>query len=241
MKVLITRRTKVARKSADRFAAIGFDPILFPLFAIEPVESAKPQLDPDFLIFTSAAGVEVIANSPSPFTKSLPVYSVGGETSHKLREQGYTNIRQGAGTALELAALIKSDFNAEMAHGIHISGEQISFDFVSDFQSANITCQRWIVYRTISASPPKEDLEAALSDAKGGIAVLYSPQSAKTLFDLVQGFGLNDYLKDITFVAISRKTALAVDKVLAKGVLISDEPNEDSMLDRARQELLRLR
>ena len=77
MKVLVTRLEADGKRTASKLLEAGFEPVLMPLTELRssqcPVVSSKP----DFAIFTSAHGVELLPLGQDEVLGSQPVYAVG--------------------------------------------------------------------------------------------------------------------------------------------------------------------
>ena len=70
-RVLVTRSEPGASETAERLAALGYTPIIEPVFAIEPIAAAIP--DFDVLAFTSANGARDRASEGCKVMASVTV------------------------------------------------------------------------------------------------------------------------------------------------------------------------
>ena len=95
-RIMITRRRAQAEDFAKNLRAAGFEPILFPVIEIQPIENnvalerALSKLECyDWLVFTSVNAVEVVFRQVE--TSSLPqVAAIGPKTAEALQSRGVT-------------------------------------------------------------------------------------------------------------------------------------------------------
>jgi uroporphyrinogen III methyltransferase/synthase len=98
MKVLITRPRKQAEPFATTLKENGFEPVFFPVIAIQPFEEnvaldrAIANLDCyDWLVFTSVNGVEAFFDRyNSPLPDNIKTAAIGPKTAHSLKTRGVT-------------------------------------------------------------------------------------------------------------------------------------------------------
>src|SRR5690242_5683689 len=103
LRVLVTRAEPGASETGERLRALGYQPIVEPVFAVAPIPVALPAFDA--LAFTSANGVRVFAKlSPR---RDAPVFCVGGRTADAALEAGFSNVRSADGDVAALAELIE--------------------------------------------------------------------------------------------------------------------------------------
>ena len=101
-RVLVTRSEPGASETAQRLAGLGFEPIVEPVFEIEPIEGVTlPAFDA--LAFTSANGVRVFAHlNPR---RDAPVFCVGARTADEARAAGFANVTSADGDVSALGLL----------------------------------------------------------------------------------------------------------------------------------------
>ncbi|MET4684148.1 uroporphyrinogen-III synthase [Brevundimonas faecalis] len=108
-RVWITRAQPGAARTAERLAALGFQPLIQPLLTIRPLPQALDQApDPATvaaLAFTSPNGVEAFA-ALTPLWRDRPVFAVGDATAEAARAVGFLDARSAAGDIHALARLI---------------------------------------------------------------------------------------------------------------------------------------
>ena len=104
-RVWVTRAEPGASRTADRLTALGFEPVVAPLVAIQPIPQAAPDLTGfAALAFTSGNGVAAFA-ALTP-DRSRPVFTVGDATAETARAAGFAPVRSAGGDLDRLAALL---------------------------------------------------------------------------------------------------------------------------------------
>src|SRR5690349_4237099 len=108
-RVLVTRSEPGASETAERLAAMGYLPVVEPLFEVEPIPGViVPAFDA--LAFTSANGVRVFAKlSPR---RDGPVFCVGARTAETARELGFADVTSADGDVGALEQLILASLPA---------------------------------------------------------------------------------------------------------------------------------
>ena len=87
--LLVLRPEPGASATAERARKLGLDPVLLPLFEVEPIEWAAP--DPstfDALLLTSANTIRMGGNQLERL-RGLPVHAVGQATADAAHEAGF--------------------------------------------------------------------------------------------------------------------------------------------------------
>ncbi len=104
MRVWVTRAEPGAARTADRLAALGFEPVVAPLLEIRPLAPAVDLDGVSALVFTSRNGVEAFAALSQE--RALPVFTVGDATAEAARALGFGAVRSADGALVDLATLL---------------------------------------------------------------------------------------------------------------------------------------
>lgn len=214
MSVLILRPQPGAERTRERAAAKGLDPVVAPLFVVEPVMWNPP--DPAAVAavaMTSANAARHAGLALGRFTH-LPLYAVGAATAAAARAAGFDRIVTGAGDVAALAALIAAGGAGPV---LHLAGE--------DHRPLAVDGLVAIVYRAAPvAMLPHEAFGAA---RRGAVALLHSPRAAGVFRTLAEGTGLA--VVDLRIAAISPAAAVAAGPGW-RTVAIADRPSDDALL-----------
>lgn len=234
MRVLLIRRREASEKTALRLRERGHEPVVFPLTErVSLAPSNRKVADvgiPDFLLFTSASGVQCHDVNHAWLQGRVPVYAVGPRTNEQLKQLGYKNIHQGPGDAAGLAAKIISDFQGRTAEGLYFSGTRRSFDFDAALAETGITLATLEVYRMGDLEPDCDRLHTLMNSAEKTCVLIYSPHSARSFSDLLAECDYASAIPDLSVIAISRKAAEELDSGMFSRILVAAEPNEEGLL-----------
>jgi len=167
-KLLIVRPEPGASHSAARALALGLDPLVRPLFAIEPVAWTIPDAARfDGLLMTSANAVRFAGPGLATFA-GLPVAAVGEATALAARSAGLTVGEVGNSDA---GTLLRSMPGRRRL--LHLAGEHRAECHSGDAVEA-VT-----VYRAVEIADPR------LPDAAGMVVAVHSPRAGARLAELV--------------------------------------------------------
>lgn len=194
--VLVLRPEPGASRTAALLAARGFDPILYPLFAVEPLAWDRPPEGAfDALLLTSANAVRHIGAGIGAM-RSLPSYCVGEATAQAARDSGFADVRLGGGDAASTIPLLVADGRSRV---LHPCGED-----VRPFDAHGLCIERMPVYRAAERGDAA-GLEALVRSRAPTVAMVHSPRAGERLDSLLS----RDLRAPIAIVAISEAAAAA--------------------------------
>jgi uroporphyrinogen-III synthase len=137
MRLLVTRPLPGGEATAARLAAQGHDAIVAPLLAAEALPWQPPATPPQAIMLTSAFAARL---ADAPAYHALPCFVVGAATAKAARQAGFTDIRDGGGTAQTLLDTVAA---AGITALLHLAGE----DRTPVVIPAGLTIDTRIVYR----------------------------------------------------------------------------------------------
>jgi uroporphyrinogen-III synthase len=205
-RIIVLRPQPGATATAQALRGIGHEPLVTPLFAIEPVgwTPADPQAYDALLV--GSANVFRHGGPALADLKGLPVYAVGGKTARMASDLGFRVRGQGTGGlaamlpmlvedghlhVLRLAAHAKAQIARHArglaAHGIDRKALQVGEDRV-DLPASRLAIDTRIVYRS-RALPMPDALAGAL--AEPAIVLLHSARAAQHFGALVDSAGID--------------------------------------------------
>jgi uroporphyrinogen-III synthase len=159
VKLLILRPEPGASETAARARAIGLEPVVAPLFAIEPVagppvEAARYQA----VLLTSANGAR---NAPEGST-GLPCFAVGESTAAAARAAGFGEIRTGPFDGAAAAAMMAA---AGVKRALHLCG----LDHIA-IEAEGVQIERRVVYAAekVQREPFEGPAVAMIHSARAG-------------------------------------------------------------------------
>jgi uroporphyrinogen-III synthase len=230
MRLLITRPEEDGSRLAERLAKLGHEPVLLPLLTI-----GFPELPPlelggvQALIATSRNALRGLArNTAFAAAKALPIYCVGEATAAMAAESGFTDIREGPGTARELAPAIAATAQADGGALLYLTGEQIAFDLAGALGEAGFDIRRVVVYK---AEANREAGPAVAAQLKAGLdgALLMSPRTAQIFAALWRELPARS-TRDLTCYCYSQSVADALEEADGLRVAIAARPLEADLL-----------
>lgn len=197
MKLLVLRPEPGAAATAERARAMGLDPVIAPLFTVEPL--AWEPLDParfDALMMTSA-NVARHAGPQLALYAHLPAFAVGSETATAMKLAGLPAPITGEGDARVLLTRIHAD---GFRHILHPCGEHRAG---LPGEGARVTPVPVYTARAVAALAP-----AAIDAAHdGAVALLHSPRASALFATLADAAGVDR--RTVAVVAISEAAARA--------------------------------
>ncbi len=221
-RILVTRAEPGASETARRLRDLGFEPIVEPLFAVEPIPAAIPPFDA--LAFTSANGVREFARRTPE--RAATVFCVGARTAETARQAGFGRVVSADGDVGALASLIEARL-APDAKLLHAGNEESRGDLAGALSAKGWSAVFLPLYRAAPIATPGTELARHLAGEQAFSAVLvHSPRGAAILKSLAASF---PNAAPIDVAAISPAAAAPVSG-LARRIEIADEPNEAALL-----------
>lgn len=211
-RLVILRPEPGASATAAAAESLGLEPLVLPLFAIEPVAWQAPDARTfDALLLTSAnavrhGGVELAA------LRGLPVYAVGEATATKARETGFTIAETGSEGVDALLERIDPALRL-----LHLCGEHRRTPLAA---SQSIT--QLPVYRSAALADV-----AGLERMSGAVVAIHSPRAGARLAELAAARGID--ISGTAIAAISAEAALAAGSGW-ENVEVADAPADSCLL-----------
>jgi uroporphyrinogen-III synthase len=187
--LVIVRPEPGASATADAARKLGLDPLVMPLFVVEPLEWEVPRTaEFDALLFTSANAVRHGGRGLDAL-RNLPAYCVGEATAAAARESGFEVGTVGRGGVDSLLRQIPPGLKL-----LHLCGA----DWRAPASAAQ-SIDHVPVYRSAVAETPEIDR------IEGAVVAVHSPRAAAVLARRVERAGLDR--RRISIAAISPTAA----------------------------------
>lgn len=179
-RIIVLRPQPGAMATAQGLRTAGHDPLISPLFVIEPVAwtPADPQAYDALLV--GSANVFRHGGPALADLKGVPVYAVGGKTARMATDLGFKVRGQGTGGLAAMLPMLVEDGHL---HVLRLAGE----DRV-DLPATRLAIDTRIVYRS-RALPMPDALREAL--AESAIVLLHSARAAQHFGALVDQAGID--------------------------------------------------
>jgi uroporphyrinogen-III synthase len=205
--VLVLRPEPGASATVGRASALGLDPIVVPLFRVEPVEWQAPDTSGfDGLLLTSANALR-FGGEQLEGLRGLQAYAIGEATAEAARAAGFVLAATGRADVDRLLGSIGARLKL-----LHLCGADRRQPV-----GARQSITPIVVYR---AKPiPAPDLSAA----PGGVALIHSPRAGRRFAGLVG---------DRSSIAIAAISLAAADAVGSgwKTIDVAGQPSDEALL-----------
>ncbi len=241
----MTRPQPGAARTARRLAGRGIVAIELPLTEIVAVpvnvevvrqlgvgfgEMAKsPAFQGMTEIAVAATSANALRHAPKELLAALsglPCFAVGGETAAQAREAGFSDVREGPGTADALAELLIGE--PRPRNVLLLCGRVRLSGFERRLAEAGITVQALETYDTLPIGYAPEALSAALGKEPIDAVLLYSAGAAENFLGLHwQADGMFARTK---FLCLSARVADRLVPLDDSRILVAAEPTEDALL-----------
>jgi uroporphyrinogen-III synthase len=223
-RVLVTRSEPGASETAARLVELGYEPIVEPLFGIEPLAAKLPPFDA--LAFTSANGVRVFAKLDAASGRNAAVFCVGGRTAEAARDAGFANVSSADGDVTDLASLICSKLQTG-ARLLHTGNEDSRGDLAGGLAARGVAAVFVPTFRAAPAKTPGPALAAHFEGRRSFEAVLvHSPRGGAILAAFANGSSQ----PALNVAAISSAAAAPLSRI-ADRIEIAARPDEAALLD----------
>lgn len=194
--LVILRPQPGAGRTAARAAALGLDPVVAPMFTVQPLGWTPP--DPvghDAILLTSANAASLAGGGVTSLL-ALPCYAVGEATADAAAAAGFDDVRVGPSDAAALLRLMTDD---GVRRALHLSGR----DHMPTVAPEIIT--RIAVYAADPVEAFSTEADAALRS--GAVTVLHSPRAAAHFAALVDRAGLERDTLDLATISLAAADA----------------------------------
>jgi uroporphyrinogen-III synthase len=217
LKILILRPQPGADATADLARNMGMEPLVFPLFTIEPLAWEIPDCaEYDALLLTSANAVRAIASQIGAL-RTLPVHTVGPATAQAARDAGFM-----------VASCGQADARAALANATAAGHSRLLWltgaDHIALEPPSNGSLDILPVYQSRGVEAGNAMIEAVQDCA---VVALHSARAARHFTALTDAAGINP--SRITIVALSPAIAHAAGTGW-RAVLAAETPEDVALL-----------
>ena len=227
MRLWVTRTAPAAEATAERLRAMGHEPVVAPVLAVEPLATELDLRSAGALAFTSR---NAVAAFPRDRIADAPrVFAVGAATAAAARELGFRSIESADGDGAALANLIAARAEEIAGEVLHLAPEEPAFDLAGALRARGMSARTVPLYRTVASPPAAGVIEALTGKAPplDGL-VLHSARGARQAAELLRG---QSDLRRLTAFAISEAAAAPVRGIGLRAVHVADHPDEAALLE----------
>jgi uroporphyrinogen-III synthase len=238
MRVLITRPESRAGKTAAKLVELGHEVERLPLFT--PVHDraaveAAVATPHSAIAVTSAEAVRGLADLGPALAPHLdtPVFAIGKATAHAARAAGFSDVAASVGGGAELAALVLDNLGSDRPPLpiLYLAGEKRMGRFERQLAENDIEIVVAETYRMERIAYSLEEQQARLVQTKADAVFFFSREAANAFFDLDIFRQSHEAIRKTLFLCLSRNIAEAVPEELRNSAVVSDNPDEDELID----------
>jgi uroporphyrinogen-III synthase len=226
MRVLLTRPSRDAARSAEKLSALGHRTLIDPVIEIEPLPFDATG-DYAAIAFTSGNAVRVASTVKA--LRNIPVFAVGTRTAEVAREAGFQNVGIGAGDVNALGEWMAAELPAG-ARVLHLAGEDLAGDLAGRLAQNGIKVETRIIYRARVAARLKPETTAAFHGARIDAVLHYSERSAAAFVRLADAAGIGDDIRKTRHLCLSSAVAAPL-KLFGVQAEIAPAPEETALFD----------
>jgi len=229
--IVITRPEEDSSNLITRLKKLGHVVTHLPVMKIERLETEKINLkNYKALIFTSSNAIKFL--NVDKLDSKIKCYCVGKVTEFIARQKGFTNTYSSEGTVDSLIELIIRTSETKSGKLLYLSSEFISRDLDIDLKKAGFSVDRVSNYTT---SPIREIDEITLNflqKKKPDAIFIYSSNSARNLFNLINKYSLINVVTHSNLMCISEKVLLVLKQIKWKKMFIFSPGEEEFLLSK---------
>ena len=233
MQVLITRAEPAASRTANNLKALGYEPVIAPIFKLHDLGIPFEYHEYKNFIFTSANAVEIMQKRGwRPESIDATAWCVGETTANAARELGFTNTHVTSGGGAVLSKHIAECETSTESKFLYPATPDRSFNIEKTLKPFGIKVKTVDIYKLEKQVLPPQKLVDFFQMAEDGVIFAFSNRSAKHLDDIICGIDKKISFKNFKVIAISQTAANILLNFPWQAVYVSDSPSEASMISR---------
>ncbi len=226
MRVLVTRSSEDAARTAERLGVLGHEAVLAPVTRIVPTDDPAPVEPYEALIVTSAHAAEALAS----LDRAKTVFAVGERTADAVRMAGFSQVTVAEGDAVSLSRLIREGLPSGLRL-LHVTARHHKEEPAASLREAGFTILQWEAYEARAVVSLPDAAAEALRSGQIGAALHYSRRSADLVVRLAEEAGLVSHLLAFPHLCLSADVAAPLRSAGAT-ILVAEDPSEDALLQR---------
>ncbi len=231
MHIVITRPKEDSFNLIEQLIKSGHSVTHLPVIKIEKLETKKINLNNyRGVIFTSSNAIRFM--NIGKFDLKIKCFCVGRSTELKARQAGFVNTFSSEGTVDSLIELIIRTLNTKIGKLLYLSSEFISKDLDSDLIKAGYAVDRISNYTSLPIEQIEKTILNFLKKNPPDVFFIYSSQSAKNLFNLINKYSLLNIVTHSNLMCISERVLLVLKQIKWKKVFIFSPGEEEFLLNK---------
>jgi len=236
VRVLVTRPSGNAERTAQKLRARGCEVLLAPLLRVELIENADLGAGPSgghwgAVAMTSANAARALERHPRRAELvALPALTVGRRTAEAARAVGFSTVVSANGNEQALADLIGARYrNGTIV--LYLAGEDRAGDLAADVAPHGIRVETVVVYRAAAMKRFPPEVLAALVNGEVGGVLHFSRRSATVYLDCARSDGVLDRALAPFHYCLSQAVAEPLAAAGAGRIAIAPKPEENALIE----------
>ncbi len=205
---------------------LGMPCIIAPVMRIQARTVANFGAKPEGIILTSR---HALPGNLRDDWRNLPIYCVGKATAAVARSAGFSDIIEGGGDAMLLAARIAYIVKSG-AQLLYLSGEETRIDLPSLLAARDIAVRSLVTYDAIAETSLAPELIRAIQKDDISGVVFFSPRSATLAAELLGKENLTACTEHIHAFCLSVAVAEAAGVLPWRSLKVAATPTNTAML-----------
>ncbi|MBR7652156.1 uroporphyrinogen-III synthase [Brucella oryzae] len=223
-RVLVTRPQPAGSQTAAKLASRGYEPVLLPLSRTVALSFAVPEGPFAALTVTSANAFHHIDTEQLKPFLDLPLFAVGQGTAQAARKAGFSQVIDGGGDAVRLAAAMRRDL-PQQSRVLYLAGRVRQPVFEDEMRAAKLDMRVVDVYDTETVSYATAALLDVLHGAPFVAVMLYSGVAATSFVEAMREI-TPPFDEKTRFLCISARVADCLPPIWRANALVADHPDE---------------
>jgi uroporphyrinogen-III synthase len=230
MRLVVTRHTHNAERSAAALRACGHDVLVAPLMTIEPVAADLGGTWGAVIVTSANAPGSIALNPAYAALIALPVFAVGRRSADAARAAGFANVTSADGDLQTLTRLVATRWPVASASLLYLAGERRSGDLVADLAKHGIAVKTAVVYRAATTPFPPALIDA-LKGSNIDAVLHFSARSADNYISGAKAAGLLAPALTPRQFCLSSQIATPLMAAGAADVAVSARPDEAALIE----------
>ncbi len=233
MHIIITRPKEDSLVLIERLKKLGHTATHLPVIKIEGLQTKKINFQNyKAVIFTSSNAVKFL--NTDKFDPKIKCYCVGQTTELRAKQAGFINTYSSEGTVDSLIELIIRSFENKSEKLLYLSSEFISKDLDIDLINEGFIVDRIANYTSLPVEEIDQNTIDFLKKNPPNVIFVYSSNSAKNLFNLINKYSLLNVVTQSNLMCISEKVLLVLKQIKWRKVFVFNPGEEEFLLDKIR-------
>ncbi len=209
MRVIVTRASADAERTAAALRARRHEALLSPVLEIAPTGAAIDPQTAQAVVATSAHAFDALGRGEAAKLIHLPLFVVGARTGEAAQRLGFAPPLAIAARASELVAQMVPALPVG-ARMIYLAGRDRKPDLERALEDAGFLIDAAVVYEARAIEALSPEVATALKQGKADAVLHFSRRSARLFMNCVRRAGLSAEVADLRHICISQDVAAEI-------------------------------